>query len=297
MSEGIQRVAFIGLGRMGSGMARNILKAGFKLTVYNRTAEKIQPFAEAGAVSAGSPKEAATGVDVVVTCIMDDQSVLGTVTGDQGILAGLKPEAVHIGTSTISPHCATHLAALHTAHGSHYVAAPVVGGPDVAEAGRLITFVAGHPVVIAKCRHLFDAYAQDVIHVGDAPAIANSLKLTFNYMLMSVVDLMGQVYVFGEKSGIAPQHLAMLLARMFNHPVLQEYATRTHTRNFDEVGFDLPSALKDVQLILQASTDTRVILPYASLIREKLLTAIANGMEGKDWSAIYEVARMNAGLK
>jgi 3-hydroxyisobutyrate dehydrogenase-like beta-hydroxyacid dehydrogenase len=161
----------------------------------------------------------------------------------------------------------------------------------------LLTLVAGDPEVIARCAPLFEAYTLGVTNVGTEHSVANSLKLALNYMGVSIIELMGQVYAFGEKSGIDVRLLHAMMGAMFAPPALKEYAERIRTRDFDDVGFDLVSGLKDVQLMLQASTDTRVALPYASVIREKFLAAIANGMGGKDWSAIYEVTRMNAGLE
>jgi 3-hydroxyisobutyrate dehydrogenase-like beta-hydroxyacid dehydrogenase len=297
MSEAVRHVGFIGLGRMGAAIARNIMKAGFTLTVYNRTAAKMQPFLDAGAAGAASPAAAATGADVVVTSLMDDQSVLDAVDGEGGVLGELRPGAVHVGTTTISPRCARTLAALHAAHGSEYVAAPVVGRPDVAEAGQLISFVAGNAGAIARCQAVVSAYSRAAIPVSATPAVASSLKLAVNYMLSAVVDLIGQVFAFGEKSGIDPQHLDMVIQTMFNHPGLQGYADRMRGRRFDDVGFDLLGGLKDVQLILEASTEARAPLPFANVVRDKALTAVAHGLGTKDVSVVYEITRMNAGLK
>ena len=127
MAAAIERVACIGLGRMGAGIARNIQKAGFGLVVYNRTAAKAEPLVRAGGRLAGSAREAAVGADVVVTSLMDDRSVLDALEGPDGVLAGLPRDAVHIGTSTVSPRCAREVAALHAAHGSRFVAAPCSG--------------------------------------------------------------------------------------------------------------------------------------------------------------------------
>jgi 3-hydroxyisobutyrate dehydrogenase-like beta-hydroxyacid dehydrogenase len=296
-SEEIRQVAFIGLGRMGAAMARNLLKAGFALTVYNRTAEKMQPFIDAGATGAPSPRAAVAGAQVVLTSLMDDQSVLEVVTGGEGMLAALDRGAVHIGTSTVSPGCAAHLAELHVAHGSTYIAGPVVGRPDAAEAGILQTFVAGDPRAIARCERIFAAYAAATFNLGTEPRLASSMKLAVNYVLVSLVDLMGQVYAFGERSGIDLQLINMMLSSIVAPPALKEYATRVRTRAFEPAGFELIAGLKDVQLVLQASTETRVALPYASTVHAKLLSAVAYGMEHKDWSAIYEITRMDAGLK
>ena len=296
MSGPIRNVGFIGLGRMGGAIARNIMKAGFTFTVYNRTAAKMQPFLDAGAEAAASPAEAAAGADVVVTSLMDDQSVLDTVEGAQGVLKGLEPGAVHVGTTTVSPRCARMLTAMHAAHGSHYVAAPVVGRPDVAEAGQLVSFLAGDAGAMARCQAVVSAYSRAVMPVSATPAVANSLKLAVNYLLSAVVDLMGQAFAFGEKSGIERQHLDMVLQAMFSHPGLQEYATRMRERRYDDVGFDLLGGLKDVQLILDASTEARVPLPFANILRDKVLTAVALGLSAKDVSVTYEITRMSAGL-
>jgi len=296
MAESSYRVGFIGLGRMGAAMARRVLTAGFRLAVYNRTRAKMQPLLDAGAVGAASPAEAAAGAQVVVTNLMDDQSVLDVTAGPEGLLQRLQAGAIHIGTTTVSPRCATRLAALHAAHGSHYVAAPVLGRPHVAEAGQLVSFVAGDADVIVRCQPVVSAYSRAVMPVSATPAVANSLKLVANYMLCATVDLIGQVFVFGEKSGIDPQYLDMVTQTMFSHPGLREYTTRMRARRFDEVGFDLLGGLKDVELILDASTETRAPLPFANVARDKVLTAIAHGLGAKDVSVAYEVTRMCAGL-
>jgi 3-hydroxyisobutyrate dehydrogenase-like beta-hydroxyacid dehydrogenase len=281
---------------MGIAMARNILKAGFDLTVYNRTPAKMRPLIDEGAAGADSPREAANGADAVLTCLMDDRSVLESATGERGLLAGLRRGAIHVGATTVSPRCAKQLAELHSADGSHYVAAPVVGRPDAAEAGQLLTFTAGDEEVVARCERLFGAYTQAAMRVAAEHAVANSLKIAVNYMGASLIELMGEVYAFGERSGIEPPFLDLLMKTMFGHPALHAYAERIRTRSFDDVGFELTAGLKDVELMLEASRETCVAFPYASIIRDKLLAAIAHGMGGKDWSAFSEVTRMNAGL-
>ncbi len=281
---------------MGAGIARNIQKAGFPLTVYNRTASKTQPFVEAGATMVASAREAAARAEVVLTSLMGDDSVKAVVEGSEGVLAGLSPGAVHVGTSTISPACATELARLHAAHGSHYVAAPVLGRPDVAEAGELRTFVAGDEDAIARCSALFEAYSQMVVPVGREPSVANAVKISINYMVASVIELMGQVYTFGEKSGIGAPYLALIMKTLFPQPQIQEYAERIQARNFEPGGFAMTGGLKDVDLFLKAAGDLHVALPYANIVRDKLLIAVAHGMEERDWSGIYEITRQQAGL-
>ncbi len=296
-STRIRRVGFIGLGRMGSPMAHNLLKAGFNLTVYNRTAAKARPLVEAGASQAVSPKEAALNADVVITSLMDDQSVLDIVTGDEGLLAGLPAGGIHIGTSTSSPHLAEHLAQLHRAHGSIYLAAPVVGRSDAAQARSLTTFVAGDPDVIRRCHAVFDAYSLIVLNAGTDPAAASMLKLIANYGAVSVMDLVGQLFALGEKAGIDAGTTTRLLKTMFDNPNFHYYIDKIRTRDFDHVGFDVRGGLKDAQLMMQVSKESQVALPNAETVSKKFLVALANGLEDKDWSAIYEITRQNAGLR
>jgi hypothetical protein len=297
MIESIQNIGVIGLGRMGTAIANNILKSGFNLVVYNRTPDSTRSLIEAGARKATSPKEVAIKSDVLVTSLTDDRAVLDLVTGEDGILSGLKQNSIHVGTSTISPSLSTQLGEMHSARGCSYLAAPVLGNPSVAKVAKLTTFVAGDPTAIERCNQLFNAYCQKIIDVGKEQAVANRLKLTANYILLVLIDLMGQVFTVGEKSNIDLQVMSQVMEMIFSSPALQEYAKRISTRDFDNVGYSLPLAFKDVQLILQSSDDVRAPLPYASSLRDKFLAAIANKLDTKDCISIYEITRMFAGLK
>jgi 3-hydroxyisobutyrate dehydrogenase-like beta-hydroxyacid dehydrogenase len=295
-STGVKHVAFIGLGRMGSAMARDVIGAGFELTVYNRTPAKALPLVDAGATQAASPAEAAHYADVVITSLMDDQSVLDAVTRADGLLATLQPNAIHIGTSTSSPGLARQLAELHTAHGSFYLAAPVVGRPEAAEARELTTFVAGDPDAIQRARVVFDAYSLIVVNTGVDPAAANILKLLVNYLHVSVIDLVGQAFAVGEKAGLDSKVITLMLKTAFPNPNHAYYIDKIRTRDFDHVGFDLRGGLKDAQLMMEMSQDIQVPLPNGNQVVEKSRAALAQGMAGRDWSAIYEITRQNSGL-
>jgi 3-hydroxyisobutyrate dehydrogenase-like beta-hydroxyacid dehydrogenase len=288
-------VACIGLGRMGSGIARNIQNAGFRLTVYNRTTEKMETLVEAGATAASTPREAAAAADIVVTNLMDDASVLGAMTGDNGILAGMRPDAIHIGTTTISPSLSTRLGELHAAQGSHYVAGPVAGRPDAAAAGKLFTFVAGKPEWLERSRPVMDAYANRIIPMGEDPAIAMSMKLVGNFMVASLIELIGEAYVFAECRGVGPS----ILTGMFKQymPAAAEYVDRICTRDFGRAGFTLDGGTKDVTLILQAAAEVHAPLSYASVVRDKCLAAQARGSGDLDWSVMTETSRFDAGQK
>jgi 3-hydroxyisobutyrate dehydrogenase-like beta-hydroxyacid dehydrogenase len=283
---------------MGSGIARNIQKAGFSLVVYNRTAEKTRPFVAAGAKAARSPREAAATADFVVTCLMDDRSVLDCVEGADGILAAMRPGAIHIGTTTASPSLSTRLARLHEERGTHYLAGPVAGRPDWAESGKLLTFLGGRPDVIERCRPLLKAYTADILLTSEDPAVAASMKLVGNFFVASLIEALGETFVFAEKRGVDPEVVANMFKGFIPNPGLQQYMDKIRTRNFtSDAGFSLEGGLKDLQLMLDAAAEVRATLPYANVIRDHCVTALAHGMGGRDWSTFTEAIRIDAGQK
>ena len=229
-TESMQKVGVIGLGRMGAAIADNILKSGFNVMVYNRTADKAHALAEAGAIVTASPKEAASQSDVLITSLRDDAALLEVVNGEKGVLSGLRPGTIHIGTSTISPSLSAQLAQMHNAHGCLYLAAPVLGNPTAAQEGKLTTFVAGDGTAIKSCDRLLHSYCQRVIEIGNEHAKANSLKLSANYVMLVLLDVMGQVYALAEKNNIDLQLVNELLEMIFAYPGLKQYAKRVRTR-------------------------------------------------------------------
>jgi len=285
-------IACAGLGRMGVGIAKNIQNSGCRLTVYNRTAEKTAPFVAAGAKAARNPREAVAGVDIVVTSLMDDESVLTTLLGDDGMLAGMRPGAIHIGTSTISPGASSRIAQLHKERGSHYLAAPVLGRPGAAAAGKLMTFVSGEPEIIERARPVLECYTQSITLLGSDPSAAPSMKLVANFFAASLLEVVGEAFAFAEQRGVL-QPMAALL-KGFLAP-MGEYIDRIAQRKYDEPGFTLEAGFKDVRLILDAAGEVHVPLPLASLIRDKCLAAQAHGFSQQDWCSFTEMARIHSG--
>lgn len=289
-------VAVIGLGRMGSGIARSLLRAGFPVVVCNRTQEKMRPLVEAGAKAAATPAVAARGAKYVVTSLMGDVSVLAVVQGPDGLMAGLDPGAVHIGASTISADATRRLAALHVEHGREYLAAPVVGRPDAANAGELVSLVCGKRSVFEASRVVLESFTRQVQYLGEDHAVASAAKLAVNYSAVTIIDLMGQVYTFGDKTGIPLAVLHTIFRMMWAQPVLQGYASRIWRREFDDVGFDLQGGLKDVTLMVNAAKELGVRWDFAETIQRKMTRGIEMGLSQKDWSSTYEITRVEAGL-
>lgn len=290
-------VACLGLGRIGAGIAQSIQRAGHRLIVWNRTLEKTRAFGEAGAAVADSPREAAAQADVVLTCLMDDDSVRENMLGDHGILAGMRRDAIHIGTSTVTPKATVEFAGMHDRQGSHYLAATFAGHPDHAAAGKLISFVAGPPEIVERARPVLDAYTGRLILIGDSPAHAASFKLTVNFFAACLLETMGEAFVFAEKQGLDLETVSGMLKELLQHPAMPRYLDKIRAGNFSEV---LGSTLdgvgsKDLRLILETAAAAQTPLPIASIVRDKILSAQARGLGQCDWSVFTEIARLNAG--
>lgn len=290
-------VAFLGLGRMGSGMVQNIQKAGFPLVVYNRSAAKTEPFVAAGASSAETPREAAAGADILITSLLDDASVLDMMSASDGILAGLSPDAIHLGTTTVSPAASGRVAELHQEHGSHYVATNVLGRPDSAIAGELAALVAGDPANIERCRPVLETFTNMIVDVGSNQANAARMKLTMNFFLSGVIEAMGEAYVFAEKHGLDTDVVRMLIVdQVFPNPALREYADRVRNHRYGEAGATLSTAEKDLRLIIAEAGQVKAHLPIADLVRGHILTAMARDQGDLDWCVFTEANRLAAGL-
>lgn len=293
MSTALPKVAFLGLGKMGVAMAANIQRAGFPLTVWNRTADKAAALVARGARCAPTPEAAVHQADIVISSLADDAVVNAVVSGPSGILAGLSKDAIHVGTSTISPGLADRLAQDHEAQGSFYVAGPVVGRTNAAEAAQLTTILAGDARVIERARPVVAAYASGILPGGAFARQANAAKLIANFLGASGLDLIGQTLALGERSGVAPELLRMMLFGFFGHEATREYIDKITARDFDDVGFTVTGGLKDVELMIAAGRDVDLELSTARALQAKLAGAVKRGWDGKDWSCLTDIDRLH----
>jgi 3-hydroxyisobutyrate dehydrogenase-like beta-hydroxyacid dehydrogenase len=292
------KLAFIGLGSMGLPMATNLLKAGHDLVVYNRTRERGESLAKQGARVAESPREAAAGVDVLITMLADDAAVEAVIFGDQGALMGLSRGAIHVSMSTISHALSRRLASEHGARGQKYVAAPVFGRPDAAQAAKLWIVTAGPGDAIERCRPLFDAMGQGVEVVGEDPPVANVVKLAGNFLLASAIEAMGEAFALVRKHGVEPKRfLEIANGRLIRSPVYENYGNLIVSQRYQPAGFKLRHGLKDVRLALAAGEEVTAPLPLASLLRDHYLAAMARAWGDLDWAALARISAVNAGLE
>ena len=290
------KIAFIGLGRMGSGMARNLMRAGHELAVYNRSRERAEPFAKEGGRVAGSPAEACAAADIAITMLADDQAVEEVVFWKDGIAAGLKKGAVHVSSSTISTALARRLAHEHAGRGQQYLSAPVFGRPEAAESKKLVVIPAGPAEIVDRCRPVFEAIGRQTIVIGPEAWQANASKLCGNFMIGSMIEAFGEAFATLRKAGVDPHTFLEVMNALFASPVYANYGQIIADQKFEPAGFALKLGLKDVRLALATAEECASPMPIASLIRDHFISAIALGQENLDWSSVARISARNAGL-
>jgi 3-hydroxyisobutyrate dehydrogenase-like beta-hydroxyacid dehydrogenase len=288
------RVGFIGLGRMGSGMAANLIRAGHQVSLFNRTAGKAEELEALGGKVARDIAEVCNG-EAVVTMLANDEAVESILYG--GILLNLPRGAIHVSSSTISVALSERLAAAHTERGQRFVAAPVFGRPEAAAAGKLFVAAAGAKGAVRDAMPLLEAIGQRVTVLSETPSTANLVKLSGNFLTASVIESLGEALAIISKAGIdRGQYLNFLTSTLFTAPVYRTYGTLIAQDEPSPVGFAAPLGLKDIRLLLAAGDTLGVPLPLASLLRDRFLTLVARYGEALDWSAIGKLPRRDAGV-
>jgi 3-hydroxyisobutyrate dehydrogenase-like beta-hydroxyacid dehydrogenase len=295
VEEGFMKVGFIGLGAMGSAMASNLIAAGHSVTVWNRSEAACAPLASLGAKVASTPDRAAQG-DVLCSMLANDQAVR-EVFLEHALLDAMDRGMVHVNHATISVALAQELAQAHEERGLAYVAAPVFGRPDMAAAAKLNILAAGAPAAIEKVQPLLQAMGSKVWPMGDAPERANVAKIAGNFMLASAIESMAEATALTRAYGVgAADFLEVMTNTLFAAPAYQGYGRLIAEQRFKPAGFALPLGYKDVGLALAAGDAARVPLPFAGVLRDSLLEALAAGDEELDWSALALVAARRAHL-
>jgi 3-hydroxyisobutyrate dehydrogenase-like beta-hydroxyacid dehydrogenase len=291
------KIGFIGLGNMGSAIAHNLLKAGHTLTVYNRTRIRAEALQWQGGRIAATPGEAASGAEAVITMLADDHAVEDVVFSPGNVLESLAAGAIHLSMSTISVALSRRLTEAHREKQQHYLAAPVFGRPDAAAAAKLFVVAAGPAGQIERCRPIFDAIGQKTFTAGEEAAAANVIKLTGNFLITTVIESLAEAFALVRKHGIDPNaFLEILTGSLFTAPVYRTYGSLIAADRFEPVGFKMPLGLKDNRLLLAAAEEAAVPMPMASLVHDRFVAALAQGLGEADWAAIARISYRDAGL-
>jgi 3-hydroxyisobutyrate dehydrogenase-like beta-hydroxyacid dehydrogenase len=292
------KVGFIGLGLMGSGIARSLLAAGHELVVYNRTASRAEELAAAGAAVAASVAAACAGREAVATMLADDDALLEMAAGPGGIRDSLAPGAIHLVMGTHGVDAVRRLASLHAGAGQVLVAAPVLGRPEVAAAGQLGLLAAGPPEAVARCAPLFEAIGRRTFDAGPDPLGATVIKLASNFVLGCAIEAMAEAFALTRAYRLPPALLHEVLTDgpFAGAPVYAGYGRAMVEERYEPPGMRTVLALKDVGLMLAAAEAAGVPLPSAEVYRRTLAAAVAHGEGERDLAVLARERARAAGL-
>ncbi|WP_334006990.1 NAD(P)-dependent oxidoreductase [Burkholderia cepacia] len=286
-------LGFIGLGEMGQAIATNLLKVGHTVRVWNRSRERAEPLAAVGAQIVDTPADAFRG-DAVFSMLADDAAAREIF--DDALLAQAPRGLIHVNMATVSVALAESLAHAHASRGIHYVAAPVMGRPDVAAAARLTIMAGGPAEAIDRVQPLFDAIGQKTWRFGSLPQHANVAKIAANFTLASAIETLGEASALLGAHGVAMRDfLDVITGSVFPGPVYEGYGSMIAERRYEPARFKARLGLKDVRLALEAGDAVSVPLPVASVVRDNLLDALAHGGGEQDFAVLGEVALRRAG--
>jgi 3-hydroxyisobutyrate dehydrogenase-like beta-hydroxyacid dehydrogenase len=293
-------IGFVGLGHMGTAMAANLAAAGRRVIAYVRRPDRIGKL-EALGLRPTTDIGDLLDCEIVISMLPDDDAVREVVFGRSdddfdGLAAGLMPGAIHLSMSTISTAAASLLASEHARNGQGYVAAPVFGNPNAAQARQLFIVAGGASADVERCRPILDALGQRTFVIGADPQGANLVKLLGNMMSATALEMLGEVVAVIRKRGLDPQpFIELMTSTMFGGRAHKIYGDKIARQDY-AAGFVLPLVLKDVRLALAEAEKVGVPMPSVSVVRDRLITGIARGHGELDWTALGLIAAEESGL-
>jgi 3-hydroxyisobutyrate dehydrogenase-like beta-hydroxyacid dehydrogenase len=293
------KVGFIGLGRMGKGMARRILDSGQDLAVYDVMREATVEFAAAGARVASSIAELCQGREVVITMLVEDATVTEVALGAGGLCDSLSAGSIHLAMGTYGVATIRTLSDAHAKAKQVLVAAPVLGRPDLAASGQLGIVAAGSPEAVRRCEPLLALMGRRTFEAGVKPESATAIKLANNLALGAAIVAQAEAFSLVRKYGVDPQVMydVMTDGLFAGAPAYKGYGKTMVDETFDKVGSPVFVGIKDANLILAAADLARVPLPSLDVYRERLLGAIAHGDGDKDQAVLAREQARACGLE
>jgi 3-hydroxyisobutyrate dehydrogenase-like beta-hydroxyacid dehydrogenase len=280
------KIAFLGLGKMGTAIARLLLKSGEDLTVWNRTTSHAEALESDGGKVALRPAEAVAGCEVVFTMLMDDPA-LEAVLYEGNVLDSMAKDAIHVSLSTVSVALSKRLTEDHAAHGQYFVAAPVFGRPHIAEAGKLWIAVGGPADSVKKVRPLLEKFSRGISVVAETPWSAHGLKLAGNFLITAVIASMSEAFLSAEPLGVEPAVFLETVNRaLFQSPFYEMYGNlMLHPP--EKPGGTMALGEKDTRLFREAARGEGVATPLADIFLATFHRAIEAGMKDRDWAGGY----------
>ena len=291
-------VGFLGLGRMGRGMAHRLLGGGHDLVVYDVLPAAVEGLVASGARAAASVQAACEGRNVVVTMLVEDATVLDVVQSPRGIRDSLPKGAIHLAMGTYGVDAMLTLMRQHAAAGQELVAAPVLGRPELAAQGQLGIVAAGAPHAVDRCAPLLRLIGRRVFRAGDTPTSATAIKLANNHLLGCALVAMAEGFSLVRRHGVEPRLLHdLMLAAGLNAVAYRGYGTTMVEGSYDNVGSPITVGLKDALLIRAAAARAAVPMPSHNVYRDRLLGAVAHGDGGRDQAVLAREQNRVAGIE
>ncbi len=292
------KVGFVGLGRMGQGMAGRILGAGHDLLVADPTPGQTDELVAGGAVAVDSPAAATVGRDVVISMLPNDAILAAVLQGDDGLIDGMPTECIHMAMGTHGVPAINRADELHKAASQSFIACPVLGRPDLAAQGLLNLVPGGPAAAVDKVRPLLDVLGKRNIEVGESPQASTAVKIANNFVLGCAIETMGEAFSLVEKLGVKPeQFLDVMLKGLFGAPAYDVYGKIIVDRAWEGLGATAVIGLKDANLALEAAEAADMPLPSAHIWRDYLLKAIERGEGHLDWAVMAREQARASGLE
>ena len=278
------KIGFLGLGKMGTPIARRLMAAGHELSVWNRTEGRAEPLIREGAIAAATPAEAELGAQAVFTMLFDDAAHEEVLFGANGLIDALSPGVLHISLSTISVAYSERLTAEHAKRGIDFVAAPVFGRPNIAEEGRLWIVVAGAEAAVRHSRPLLSAFSRGISVVGKEPRQAHAVKLGGNFLISAMIHSLSEAFVYSAAQGIEPEiFFETVNSALFQSPYYAAYA-KVMLHPPEQPGATMEMGAKDLRLLREAAKNRQTRLSLADQLAEVFAEAQRVGLGCEDWA-------------
>ena len=292
----IKTISYLGLGTMGSGMASNLLKAGYKLTVWNRSVEKCEPFARKGARVADTPADAVCGAEVVMYCLSNDQAVEEVVSGTNGILVGISEGQIAIDMSTVLPATSLREQEAYAKHGVDFLDAPVFGSKNESAKAKLWILAAGNKAIFEKVKPILEHLGQTVHYLGKNGNAA-AMKLVGNLIVALEMEALAEGLVLAQKAGL-DLNTVMEVVKVadFRSPLLVSNGQNILKRDFS-TSFALKLMLKDAGLIEKFAESLESPIPALRVVEKNLESAVALGFGKENASAVIKALEKEAGVE
>lgn len=289
----MERIAYLGLGTMGSGMAANLVKAGYPVTVWNRTVEKSEPLVKIGATKASTPAEAVADVNVVMYCLSNDDAVEAVLSSDVGVLEGVHSGQIAMDMSTVHPDTSRREAEAYRERGVEFLDAPVFGSKDEAREGGLWIVVGGNNGVFEHVRPILEPLSVSVHYMGRT-GMGTSMKLVGNLIVAAQIEAVGEALILAKKAGLDPNDVMDVLDVVdFRSPLINGVGRSLVERDFT-TSFALRHMLKDANLIARFAEQLQSPTPEAAAVRETLKVAVNQGWGDENASALIKALEMQA---